>query len=103
MPSHKLKHSVLVCLLALCLATGALAQWAPTATQAIPLANSVSLGALQLTTPVHIGVVLQLRNRDSLVQLVRDMNDRTSPVYGTERNQASSSRRTDQHPPKSLR
>jgi pseudomonalisin len=84
MPSHKLKHSVLVCLLALCLATGAFAQWAPTATQAIPLANSVSLGALPPTTPVHVGVVLQLRNRDSLVQLVHDMNDPASPVYGTE-------------------
>jgi subtilase family serine protease len=84
MPSHKLKHSIFVCLFAFCLATGAFAQWAATATQAIPLANATSLGALPSSSPMHVGVVLQLRNRSSLVQLVHSMSDPLSPLYGTE-------------------
>jgi len=84
MTSHTLKQLPLLCLLSLFLTTGALAQWSPTATQAIPLANATSLGALSGSTPVHIGVVLQIRNRNNLVQLVRNMNDPASTVYGTE-------------------
>jgi pseudomonalisin len=64
--------------------SSAFAQWAPTATQAISLVNAVSLGSLPASTPVHFGVALQLRNRDSLVQLVRNMDDPASLLYGTE-------------------
>ena len=58
--------------------------WAPTATQAIPLASASSLGSLPDNTPIHVGVVLQLNNRQNLIQLVQSQNDPTSPLYGSE-------------------
>jgi len=62
--------------------------WSPTATQGITLANATPLGALAASTPLHIGVSLQLRNRSALVALVKSMNDPTSPYYGTELSEA---------------
>jgi pseudomonalisin len=58
--------------------------WAPTANQAISLANAISLGNLDGSTPLHISVGLQLNNRSDLVNLVQRMNTVGDPLYGVE-------------------
>ena len=60
--------------------------WVSTSTQAVGpfLANAVSQGALPDSTPIHVNVALQLKNRPALVAYVQSVNTPGNPLYGQE-------------------
>lgn len=63
--------------------TGAAANpWAPTATQAIPLANATNLGPLAGSTPLRISVALALRNQSRLQRYIAEIGNASSPKFG---------------------
>jgi|HubBroStandDraft_6_1064221.scaffolds.fasta_scaffold54090_1 pseudomonalisin len=57
--------------------------WVSTHTQAIPLINATSQGALAPATPIRIAVALQLQNTAALQNLVQAQNTPGSQYYGT--------------------
>lgn len=57
--------------------------WAATGTQALPLVEATSLGALDPWTPMHIAVALALPDTAGLRSLVQAQNTPGSGVYGT--------------------
>jgi len=71
----------------LCLAFGTAAHaatsWTNTHTQAIPLVQATSLGAINPTTQLHISVALQMQNAAALRTLVQQENTPGSPSYNT--------------------
>lgn len=57
--------------------------WAPTATKAIAPLNLTSLGPVTPSTPIHITVSLNLRNRDGLLAYIDAISTRGNPLYNT--------------------
>jgi pseudomonalisin len=60
--------------------------WVSTATQAIgpALDNALDQGALPDSTPIHVNVGLQIRNRAALITYVQSITNPASPLYGQE-------------------
>ena len=59
------------------------AAWVNTNTQAIPLVQATSLGALNPSTQMRIAVALQMQNAQALRNLVQQQNTIGSPYYDT--------------------
>jgi len=57
--------------------------WVATHTQAIPLIDATSQGALAPATSMRIAVALQMQNAAALQNLVQEQNTPGSPYYGT--------------------
>jgi len=70
----------------LCLASAhssnASTSWVNTHTQAIPLVQAKSLGALDPSTPLRITVALQMQNAQALQNLVQEQATPNSPNFG---------------------
>ncbi|MFZ0664651.1 MAG: protease pro-enzyme activation domain-containing protein [Acidimicrobiales bacterium] len=56
--------------------------WAPTATQALDLANATAIGSVPAATPLSISVALNVQNASELATLAQDASTVGSPTYG---------------------
>ncbi len=63
-------------------AANAHAAWDSTATHAIPLDSSIATSPLAGSTPLHLGVDLQLRNQDQLKAAIKNLYTPGNPQYG---------------------
>src|SRR5215471_16234913 len=81
--SRRLTPGALSVLLYMASGAAADAAWVNTSTQAIPLVQATSLGALSPSTTLTIAVALQMQNAAALRNLVQQQNTVGSPYYNT--------------------